>query len=144
MKEILKKSLMSLMLVPAFALSAALVAAPATVGAGEAGACPTGEKVTGIKGAADCAKSADQSENLIGESGAFTTITNILIFIVGAISVIMLVIGGVRYTISGGDSSAITSAKNTILYAIVGIIVSILAFAIVNFVINQFVNGAGA
>jgi hypothetical protein len=131
MKEIVKKSLWSLLLVPALVLGVSATA-------GAASCAATGNKVTGIKGAADCAKSADQTETLLGDGGAFTTITNILIFIVGAISVIMLVIGGVRYTVSGGDSSAVTGAKNTILYAIVGIIVSILAYAVVNFVISNF------
>ncbi|MNI84677.1 hypothetical protein D3C73_1416030 [compost metagenome] len=51
----------------------------------------------------------------------------------------MLIIGGIRYTISGGDSSAVTSAKNTIMYAIVGIIVAVLAFAIVNFVLTSLI-----
>jgi multisubunit Na+/H+ antiporter MnhB subunit len=69
----------------------------------------------------------------------FQTITNVLLFIIGAVSVIMLIIGGVRYTISQGDSSAVTSAKNTILYAVIGLIVAILAYAVVNFVIVQFV-----
>jgi hypothetical protein len=50
----------------------------------------------------------------------------------------MLILGGIRYTVSQGDSSAITSAKNTILYAIIGIVVAILAFAAVNFVIGSF------
>ena len=69
----------------------------------------------------------------------FQTVTNVLLFIIGAVSVIMLIIGGVRYTISQGDSSAVTSAKNTILYAVIGLIVAILAYAVVNFVIVQFV-----
>ena len=51
----------------------------------------------------------------------------------------MLIIGGVRYTVSQGDSAAVTSAKNTILYAIIGLIVAILAYAVVNFVIVQFI-----
>lgn len=67
------------------------------------------------------------------------TIVNILLFVLGAIAVIMIIIGGIRYTTSNGDSSAITSAKNTILYAVVGLVVAILAFAIVNFVINSFI-----
>ncbi len=50
----------------------------------------------------------------------------------------MLIIGGIRYTISGGDSTAVTSAKNTILYAVIGIIVALLAYAIVNFVLDSF------
>ena len=50
----------------------------------------------------------------------------------------MLIIGGIRYVVSGGDSGAVTSAKNTILYAIVGIVVAILAYALVNFVVGSF------
>jgi hypothetical protein len=50
----------------------------------------------------------------------------------------MIVIGGIRYTTSNGDSAGITSAKNTILYAVVGLIVALLAYAIVNFVLTSF------
>ena len=48
----------------------------------------------------------------------------------------MLVWGGLRYILSGGDNKKITDAKNTILYAIIGLIIAVLAFAIVNFVLN--------
>lgn len=64
-----------------------------------------------------------------------TSIINNLIYAAGAISVIMIVFGGLRYVLSQGDSSKITQAKNTILYAVIGLAVSILAFAVVNFVI---------
>ena len=91
------------------------------------------------------AKGVDQAANLFGPSGTFQTITNVLLFLVGAISVIMLIIGGFRYVVSGGDSSAIQGAKNTILYAIVGIIISLLAYAAVAFVIDSFGgNGSAA
>jgi hypothetical protein len=66
------------------------------------------------------------------------TIVNILLFVLGAIAVIMIVIGGIRYATSNGDSSSITSAKNTILYSVIGLIVAIMAYAIVNFVITAF------
>lgn len=66
------------------------------------------------------------------------TIVNIMLFILGAIAVVMIVIGGIKYTTSNGDSSAITSAKNTILYSVVGLVVAILAYAIVNFVLTAF------
>jgi hypothetical protein len=66
------------------------------------------------------------------------TIVNILLFILGAIAVIVIVISGIRYATSGGDSSAVKGAKDTILYAVVGLIVAILAYAIVNFVLGQF------
>lgn len=69
--------------------------------------------------------------------GLFETITNALLFLVGAVSVIMLIVGGFKYVVSGGDSSKIESAKNTIIYAIVGIVVAVLAYAAVDFVIDQ-------
>lgn len=78
-----------------------------------------------------------------GQGGIFRTITNVMLFIIGAVSVIMLIIGGLRYVVSGGDSTAIQNAKNTILYAIVGIVVAILAFAVVNFVIGSFSGNGG-
>jgi len=69
--------------------------------------------------------------------GPFKAITNTLIFITGAISILMLVIGGLRYTVSGGDANAVSGAKNTIIYAIVGLIISIFAFSIVNFILGR-------
>lgn len=96
-----------------------------------------------IQDGAEAARGNDQAVDLFGASGIFTTITNVLLFIVGAISVIMIVIGGLRYVLSGGNSSNITAAKNTILYAIVGLVIAILAYAIINFVIGSFVPGVG-
>lgn len=92
----------------------------------------------GLTNSAECAKGEGQSEELVGDGGVFQTVTNILLFIIGAVAVIMLVIGGIRYTISNGDSNQVTAAKNTILYAIIGIVVAILAYAAVNFVITSF------
>lgn len=132
MKQLMKRTLQLAMFVPAFALCGSLLVAPAY-------ACEAGDiGTTGLSGSAECAKGNGQSENLTGESGVFRTVTNILLFIIGAVAVIMLVIGGIRYTISGGDANQVTAAKNTILYAIIGIVVAILAFAAVNFVLNSF------
>lgn len=64
-------------------------------------------------------------------------IINMLLFIIGVVAVIMIIIGGFRYVVSGGDQSSITGAKNTILYAVIGLIVAALAFAIVNFVVSN-------
>lgn len=86
---------------------------------------------------ADAARADGMPAELIGETGVFTRITNTVLYIVGIISVIMLIYGGLRYILSGGDSKKVTDAKNTILYAIIGLIISILAYAIVNFVINN-------
>ena len=74
---------------------------------------------------------------LFGSTGIVTTVTNTLLFIAGALSVIMIIFGGLRYVLSGGNSSAVTAAKNTVLYAIVGLIIAFLAFAAVNFVLGS-------
>lgn len=65
-------------------------------------------------------------------------VINTLLVVLGMIAVIMIVIGGIRYATSGGDSTQIQAAKNTILYAVVGLVVAILAYAIVNFVLAAF------
>ena len=70
----------------------------------------------------------------------FTTAINIMLFIIGILSVIMLIYGGIRYVLSSGDSGAVTNAKNTIMYAIIGLVIAILAYAIVNFVIGSITN----
>ncbi len=59
------------------------------------------------------------------------------------ISVFMLIFGGLKYITSGGESSGITGAKNTILYAIIGLVVVGLAQIIVQFVLNR-VGNAGS
>jgi hypothetical protein len=93
--------------------------------------------------AAECAKAGVETVDGTGGStdikGIIKTIVNVLLFILGSVSVVMIVIGGMRYTISQGDSGAITSAKNTILYAVIGLIVAVSAYAIVNLVVEQFV-----
>lgn len=94
-----------------------------------------------VGGGANAAKGSDQPADLFGTGGIFNTISNVLLFIVGAVAVIMIVIGGLRYVISGGDSANVAAAKNTILYALVGVIVAILAYSVINFVISSFTGG---
>lgn len=74
--------------------------------------------------------------DLFGNTGVFKQITNTILYIVGIIAVIMLIIGGIKYVISGGDSKKVTDAKNTVLYAIIGLVIAFLAYAIINFVIT--------
>lgn len=68
---------------------------------------------------------------------AISGITNLMITIIGIVSVIMLIIGGFRYVLSGGDQKGTTAAKDTILYAIIGVVVALLSYSIMNFVIKQ-------
>lgn len=107
-----------------------LVAAPQVVLAQD-GTSPADQ----IQGGVDDISPEDDGGSL---EDNISTIVNILLFLLGAIAVVMIVIGGIRFATSNGDQSAVTSAKNTILYAVVGLIVAILAYAIVNFVLTQF------
>ena len=88
-----------------------------------------------IRGGVNQAGGGGETSNL---GSRIKTIVNILLYILGAIAVVMIVIGGIRYTTSNGDSGSIKSAKDTILYAVIGLIVAILAYSIVNFVLAQF------
>ena len=139
MKLTIKKTLQAILIVPVLALgvagAAGVIASP--VSAVDVPADCTTDISGGAANGLSCAKGAGQQTSLFGTGGIFTTVTNVLLFIIGAISVIMLIIGGIRYTVSGGDSSAVTGAKNTIMYAIVGIIIALLAYALVNFVLTS-------
>jgi len=66
-----------------------------------------------------------------------TTILNVFSIVVGIVAVVMIVVGGFKYITSGGDSGKITSAKNTIVYAVIGLVVVALAQFIVKFVLNR-------
>jgi hypothetical protein cdiviTM7_00647 len=94
---------------------------------------------TSVQEGANAARADGMPTELIGDNGVFSRITNTVLLIVGLISVIMLVYGGLRYILSGGDSKKVTDAKNTVLYAIIGLIISMLAYAIVHFVLNSVI-----
>ena len=129
MKINIKKHLLALLAVPALAISVS--------------ATPVLAADLTLRGGVDSSKSDDQPASLFGDGGAFETVSKVLLFVIGAVSVIMLIIGGIRYTISQGDSTAVTSAKNTILYSIIGLVVAIIAYAAVDFVVNSLVeNGS--
>jgi len=68
------------------------------------------------------------------------TVVNLLSAIVGVVAVIMIIIGGFRYITSGGNDTSVTSAKNTILYAIIGLVVVALAQLIVRFTLSKLTN----
>ncbi len=121
-------------LISTFVAASRAFAAPGSV-AGQAGALIACDPAGGVASGASCAKGTALGGSLTSQ---VANITNTLLLIVGAIAVIMIIIGGLRYVLSGGDESGITSAKNTILYAVIGLVVSVLAYAIVNFVLGRF------
>lgn len=74
-------------------------------------------------------------------NGLLAKVINIFSIIVGVIAVIMIIVGGLKYITSGGESSNISGAKNTIIFALIGLVIVALAQFIVHFVlgnVNQF------
>lgn len=99
-------------------------------------AAPKDEVQGGFTAAGGSASDADPSA-----SGTLRTtiqkIINILLFIIGIIAVIVIVIAGIQYATSGGNAEQSSKAKNAIIYAVVGIIVAVMAYAIVGFVVGN-------
>jgi cytochrome bd-type quinol oxidase subunit 2 len=81
--------------------------------------------------------SCNEAEASQKVNSTIATVINIFSVIVGVAAVIMIIIGGFRYITSSGDSASVNSAKNTILYAIIGLVIVALAQVIVRFVLNQ-------
>jgi len=133
--KISKKAIASFVASAAFALVAAFVIPTGTTFAAD------NNSVTTIQNGINAAGGSTGADATT-LTGVFKIIVNVMLFIIGALSVIMLIYGGIRYTLSGGDSGSVTSAKNTIMYAIIGLIVAFLAFAIVNWVLGALQGNA--
>ena len=118
--------------------SAAVVAAGVKAGVASAATtfCPDGTKIEGTSGLAGCSdlNSASNQNDLMA---TVNKIINIVIGVIGFAAVAMTIYGGVQYTTSAGDPGKVKKAKDTIMYGIVGLVVAILAFAIVNFVLSS-------
>lgn len=78
---------------------------------------------------------ASKTDNI---STTINTVINVLLFIVGIVSVIMIIVGGIMYAVSAGDAARISKAKSTIMYAVAGLIIAFIAYAIVNWVVDRF------
>ena len=83
----------------------------------------------------DCAAATANAGTEVDE--IITDVINIFSLVVGVVSVIMIIIGGFKYITSSGDTGNVTSAKNTIMFAVVGLVVVALAQVIVTFVIDK-------
>lgn len=96
---------------------------------------------------------SDACKNMVGNAGKSSVcgggstdlktvvrnVINTLLQVVGVGAVVVIVYSGILYVISVGDSAKITRAKNTLMYAVVGLVVAIMSYAIVNFVIDRIV-----
>ena len=119
MRRILKNIICGL------ALSTVLVAAPVAVESASAQ----------VQDGLNMTKTADTQNTSVNT--LIRNVINILLWAIGIVSVIMIIIGGFRYATSNGDSNQVSAAKNTIMYAVIGLVIAIFAYAIVNFVFVQ-------
>jgi hypothetical protein len=114
--------------------AAAVACDPNTPGANNCitgGLCSGAQNLTVTPGAEGC------TEQNAGLTGTVKTVVNVLSVIVGIAAVVMIIIGGFRYITSGGKQESITAAKNTILYAVIGLVIVALAQVIVRFVLTR-------
>lgn len=101
------------------------------------------EQSCDVASSTEFCQNANQEKNrpfLRGENSLMVRIAQIIVFVTAAISVIMIIIGGIKYVISNGDSNATANAKNTVMYAVVGLVVALLAQLIVSFVLTKVFN----
>ena len=96
--------------------------------------CPDGSDA-GANGLADCSKLNKNSANKNDLMEQANTIINVIIGVIAFVAVAFIIFGGVQYTTSAGDPGKVKKAKDTILYGIIGLVVSMLAYSIVNFVL---------
>lgn len=89
------------------------------------------------KGIDTATTSEMKGKSIDGDKGLIKTVVNVLLWAVGILSVIMIIFSGFRYITSAGDASKTKSARSTLIYSVVGLIVAIMAWAIVNMVINR-------
>ncbi len=96
--------------------------------------CPDGSIATG--GIEKCPgyEGLNNNSDLMG---TLTVVLNVVLGVVGFVAVVMIIMGGISFITSQGDAGKVTKARNTIIYGVVGLVVSLLAFAIVNFVLSS-------
>lgn len=125
----------ALLLVAPFAAPVSVFAASDTIG---------GNLACGTTDLAVPDASKDCKSQLSGGTGRINKIItqaiNIFSVVVGIIAVIMIIVGGFKYITSGGDSGNISSAKNTIIYAVIGLVIVALAQFLVQFVLDKATN----
>lgn len=86
----------------------------------------------------DNATNNDDSDNpIVGKEGILNRVISILSFVVGLACVLVIIISGLRFIVSAGDSNSISSARRSLLYAVVGLLIVIVARVLVRFILSR-------
>jgi len=128
----MKQKLRNILVALAIVLSGTMMLVPVTAHATfKTDACQGINTLSGT-GSTDCSKTADSSINKL-----MTTVIQIFSVIVGFVAVLMVIVGGLRFITANGDSGATASARNTIIYALIGLLIVAFAQLLVHFVIHK-------
>lgn len=132
MKQIIRTTLATLGIISAVLLGTAVfspvpstLAAPTTTTSAQQAACEA------VNGAAGCTANGSDLTKLV------KIIINVMSVVIGVVAVIMIMVAGYKYITSGGDTGKVTSAKNTLIYAIIGLIIVALSQFLVRVVLKQ-------
>lgn len=138
------KNIILVAMMAALPVGAPLVALPMGIASAD---CTAANGTQGIKAGTDaafsgsnCSSTALTTDSNNSLAQIAKTTVNIMSLVVGIVAVIMIIYGGLRYITSGGDSGAVGNAKNTLIYAIIGLVIVALAQVIVHFVLNAALN----
>lgn len=134
MLQIIKRNILSIAVSLGIVFAGGLSLAPIAYAAPSDAAA---QACAGVTAAAGGSCSNDSSGTDV--NALINTIINLLSWIIGVIAVIMIIFGGFRFVTSSGDSGKVASARSTIIYALIGLVIVALAQTIVKFVIGQFI-----
>ena len=95
--------------------------------------CPDGTEKADLSACPDLRNTLNSNDLMT----TLNTIINVVIGIIGFVAVMVIILGGVQYTTSAGDSGKVKKAKDTIMYGIIGLIVALMAYSIVNFILSN-------
>ena len=98
--------------------------------------CPDGTEKKDLSACPDLTNSLNNNDLMT----TLNTIINVVIGIIGFVAVMVIILGGVQYTTSAGDSGKVKKAKDTIMYGIIGLIIALMAYSIVNFILSNIFN----
>lgn len=121
-------------------LAMSVVALPASAASGGSDlgtgvVCPSNAPQNALKRVESMSECGMEEGNTL--MSTLQVIINVVIGVIGFIAVVVIIIGGVQYTTSAGASDKVKKAKDTIMYGIIGLVVALLAYAIVNFILSS-------
>jgi hypothetical protein len=129
------KKRLTLLILPALIALGLTVAAPITAAAYNPldAACSN----SSVKSSGSSVCQTSSTDTLTGPNGTINRVTRLVAVIAGIIAVLVIIIGGLMYITSNGDSGKISNAKNTIIYALIGLVVIVLSQSIITFVVSK-------